>query len=318
VTDFFTFLVQGFSQGAIFALVAVGYVVIYKATHVLNFGQAALLALGAYIAYTLNGGLTSQFAEGFRPWSIAHFPWVIALICAMFLTAGLGLMIEKVVLAKFRDKPVFATIMATFGLAIIAQALTGAVWGEDPMSLNEPIGIKSYTVKKVPITLQTIVILVVALAVVGLFLLFFKYSRFGTAMRATAFDQEAAMAQGISAKSVYAASWAIAAGMAALAAILFSSGNGQTINQTSLQLLTFAAFPAIVLGGVDSTNGAIAGGMIIGIAQQLMLGYQSKINTALGTHIFTNFHNVFPFVIMLFMLLVRPYGLFGTKEVRRV
>ncbi len=318
MTDFFTFLVQGLSQGAIFALIAVGYVVIYKATHVLNFGQAALLALGAYIAYTLNGGVKSQFAEGFRPWSVLNLPWVLALIFAMLITAALGLLIEKVVLAKFRDKPVFATIMATFGLAIIVQAVIGAVWGEDAMSLNEPIGIKSYTVSKVAITLQSIVILVVALVVVGAFLIFFKKSRFGTAMRATAYDQEAAMAQGISAKAVYAASWGIAAGLAALAAILFSSGNGQTINQTSLQLATFAAFPAIVLGGVDSTNGAIAGGMIIGVAQQLMFGYQSNLNSALGTHIFTNFHNVFPFVIMLFMLLVRPYGLFGTKEVRRV
>jgi branched-chain amino acid transport system permease protein len=318
MTDFFTFLVQGLSRGAIFALIAVGYVVIYKATHVLNFGQAALLALGAYLCYTFNGGVKGQFAEGFRPWTVSAIPWVLALIVAMLLTAAIGLGIERVILARFRDKPVFATIMATFGLAIIVQAVAGAVWGEDSMSLDEPIGLKSYTVSGVSITLQSIVILVVALAVVAAFLLFFKFSRFGTAMRATAYDQEAAMAQGISARSVYAASWAISAGLAALAAILLSSGNGQTINQPTLQLATFAAFPAIVLGGVDSTNGAIAGGMIIGIAEQLMFGYQQKINDALGTHIFTNFHQVFPYVIMLFMLLVRPYGLFGTKEVRRV
>ena len=126
------------------------------------------------------------------------------------------------------------------------------------------------------------------------------------------------MAQGISARRVYGVSWAISAGLAALAAVLLSSGNGSSITQSSLQLATFAAFPAIIIGGVDSTNGAIVGGMAIGLAEQLMFGYQQKINNAFSTHIFTNFHLVFPYVIMLVVLLVRPYGIFGTKEVRRV
>ena len=314
----FTFVVQGLSRGAIYTLVALGFVIIFKATHVLNFGQAALMTVGAYITYTVNGGLKDQFPDNFRPWTIASFPWVIALIVGVLVTALFGFLVERLVLSRFRNKPVFATIMATFGLAIIVQFLVGDVWGDDSISLKEPIGLKSYTVKGVSITLQSIVTFVVALVVVSAFLLYFQRSRMGTAMRATAYDQEAAMAQGISAKKVYGLSWAISGGLAALAAVLLSSGNGQTITQSSLQLATFAAFPAIIVGGVDSTTGAIVGGMVVGLAEQLMFGYEQKINNALGTHIFTNFHNVFPYVIMLLVLLVRPYGIFGTKEVRRV
>ena len=318
MNQFFTFVVQGLSRGAIYTLVALGFVIIYKATHVLNFGQAALMSVGAYVTYTVNGGLKEQFPDNFRPWTIASFPWVVALIVGVLVTAAFGFLVERIVLSKFRNKPVFATIMATFGLAIIVQFLIGSIWGDDSISLKEPIGLRYYKVGGVSITLQSIVTFCVAVVVVACFLLFFKRSRMGTAMRATAYDQEAAMAQGISARRVYGVSWAISAGLAALAAVLLSSGNGSSITQSSLQLATFAAFPAIIIGGVDSTNGAIVGGMAIGLAEQLMFGYQQKINNAFSTHIFTNFHLVFPYVIMLIVLLVRPYGIFGTKEVRRV
>ena len=318
MSQFFTFFVQGVSRGAIYALVALGFVVIFKATHVLNFGQAALMTIGALITYTFNGGVAGQFNGTFKPWTVSHLPWVVSLIVGVLVTALIAFAIEAVILSKFRDKPVFATIMATFGLAIIVQFAAGSVWGEDAMSLKEPIGIKSYTVGGVSITLQSIVILLVALVVTTAFLLFFQKSKLGTAMRATAYDQEAAMAQGISARKIFGVSWAISGGLAALAAVLLSTGNGNTISQPTLQLATFAAFPAIILGGVDSTNGAIVGGMVIGLAEQLMFGYQTDLNDLLNTHVFTNFHTVFPYVIMLGVLLVRPYGLFGTKEVRRV
>ncbi len=318
MTEFLTFFVQGLSKGAIYSLVAMGFVIIFKATHVLNFGQAALMTIGALVTYTFNGGVEGQFNGTFKPWTVAHLPWVVSLIVGILVTAFIGFAIEALILSKFRNKPVFATIMATFGLAIIVQFTAGSIWGEDAMSLKEPIGITSYTVWGVSITLQSIVILVVAIVVTSAFLVFFQKSRLGTAMRATAYDQEAAMAQGISARKIFGISWAISAGLAALAAVLLSTGNGNTISQSSLQLATFAAFPAIILGGVDSTNGAIVGGMVIGLAEQLMFGYQSKLNDALNTHVFTNFHTVFPYVIMLGVLLVRPYGLFGTKEVRRV
>ncbi len=316
MTDFFNFLVQGISRGSVYALVALGYVIIFKATHILNFGQGALMVWGAYFAYTFNGGVPGQFIT-FKPWTLTHFPWVVSLLIAMLVSAAIGVGIERFILRRFRGRPAFTIIMATFGIAIITQYLVDAIWGGDSMSYTEPIGLKSFTIAGVPITLADLVTLAVSGSVTFGFIMFFNHSRLGTGMRATALDQEAALAQGISTKQIFALAWGISAALACLAAVLISSGNGRSISQPELALAAFAAFPAIILGGVDSISGAIAGGLIIGVAELLMLGYQAKFSGWLGVDLGT-FHQVLPYVIMLVILLVRPYGLFGDKDVRRV
>lgn len=316
MTDFFNFFVQGISRGSVYALVALGFVIIFKATHILNFGQGALMSWGAYFAYTFNGGVEGQFVT-FKPWTLMHLPWVVSLVIGMLIAAAIGVGIERFVLRRFRGRPPFTIIMATFGIAIMSQFLIDGIWGGDPMSFNEPIGLKSYKVFGVPITLADIVTFCVAAAVTIGFLAFFKYSRLGTGMRATALDQEAALAQGISTRQIFALAWGISAALACLAAVLISTGNGRTVNQPEIALAAFAAFPAIILGGVDSIPGAIVGGLVIGISEQLMFGYQAKLSNWLGVELGT-FHQVIPYVLMLAILLVRPYGLFGEKDVRRV
>jgi branched-chain amino acid transport system permease protein len=145
------------------------------------------------------------------------------------------------------------------------------------------------------------------------FFAFFRYSSLGLAMRATALDQEAALAQGISARRVFATSWAIAGVVAALAGVTLSSGQSGGVD-TGIGFIALAAFPAMILGGLDSPLGALVGGLIIGISQSLTQGYQNDYFEFFGA----GFHEVMPYVVMILILLVRPYGLFGTPEVRRV
>jgi branched-chain amino acid transport system permease protein len=148
--------------------------------------------------------------------------------------------------------------------------------------------------------------------VLAVFFLFFRYSRVGVAMRATALDQEAAVAQGISARVIFGLSWAIAGAVATLAGVMLSSGGAGV--QPGIEEVALLAFPAIILGGLDSPLGAVVGGLVIGLTQVLTGGYQPAHASWLGT----GFDSVMPYVVMIAILLFRPFGLFGTKEVRRI
>lgn len=316
MTNFLNFLVQGVAQGAIYALIALGFVIIFKATHVLNFAHGGLMILGGYFTYQFAASPSKtlwlvdlQLAERFGTTG-----WIVAVLMALVVTALCGLMVEVLVLRRMRGRPVFALVMATLGVQIIIDQVVNAVWSSDPLSTLDPLGTKSWTPWGVLITLPDVVTVIVALVVTTGFLIFFNRSKTGTAMRATAIDQEAAIAQGISPKRIFGLSWMIAGALAALAGVLLSSGNGRTLNYSTLGLAAFPAFPAIILGGLDSTTGAIVGGMVIGIAQKLMQGYQIDVETYVGP----SFSLVFPYLIMIGILLVKPYGFFGTKEVRRV
>jgi branched-chain amino acid transport system permease protein len=191
------------------------------------------------------------------------------------------------------------------------------VWGTSPVNPNIPFqpteAVKFGPVKVAYIDLFTMaVVAAISLA----FFVGFQRSKLGTAMKATAFDQEAAIAQGISANVIFGASWAMASALAALAGTLLASGAGSQNPQVSpgLSAIAFLGFPAIVLGGVDSPEGAVLGGFIIGIVWNLFATYEASVAELLGHEFF----RLAPFVVMILVLLLRPAGLFGTKEVRRV
>jgi branched-chain amino acid transport system permease protein len=316
MVNFFTFLVQGIAQGAIYALVALGFVIIFRGTKVLNFAQGAFMLVGAFMVF--NASIT---------WGLNY--WVSLILTALAMGV-LGFLLEALVLRKLRGRPTFTVIMATLGIGIALEQICTAIWGTDPLPLNDPMGLTSFNVSGVPITLVDIVTLITAALLASGLLLFFAKSRMGTAMQATSFDAEAAIAQGINPRIVYGLSWGIAASIATFAGVFLSSGNGRNVSPTLLNI-ALTAVPAAILGGLDSTKGAIVGGLVIGLAQQMMFGYQVDIGNWLGKTInFTigtfhyraglgpNFHLVFPYLIMVGILLIRPYGVFGTKEVRRV
>ncbi|MEA2879240.1 MAG: branched-chain amino acid transport system permease protein [Hyphomicrobiales bacterium] len=298
MAQFLQLLFAGLALGANYALVALGFVIIYKSTGVLNFAQGGLLMMGAYFTYHLinNTGL----------------PFPIALLIAMCLTGLLGIVVEELVLRHMVGRPDFTVIMATWALLIILEQLPPPLWGHDIVNLGDPWGIAMTKLGSLPVfTIDLWTLVFVAVAVVVLFV-FFRFTLLGVAMRATASDQEAAIAQGISPGLVFATAWFIAGAMACLAGTMLSGG--ARVISPELSMLALLAFPAVVLGGIESPAGAVAGGLIIGIAEVMTAAFGMTYMPWLGH----NFHQVLPYVILVVLLMVRPYGLLGSAGGRRV
>jgi branched-chain amino acid transport system permease protein len=295
--DFMQLLVAGLAVGALYSLVALGFVIIYKATGVINFAQGALLLLGAYFALSFN--------------ELLNLPFLLAALLAMVTCAAVGVLVERLILSRMVGQPVFAVIMITLGLTIFIEQVVTWRWGQQ-RNLADPWGLDTFTVADVVIPVVNVVRIGAAAVLLAGFFAFFRYSRIGVAMRATASDQEAALAQGISARRIFALSWAVAAAIAALAGVLLASG-GRGLDP-SLGVVALVAFPAIILGGLDSPGGAVVGGAVMGVVETMTSGYSDKLPEFLGH----NFHRVTPYVVLVAILMIRPYGLFGTPEVRRV
>jgi branched-chain amino acid transport system permease protein len=298
MTEFLQLLVGGIALGARYSLVALGFVVIFRSTKVINFAQGGLVVLGAYFTYNAH-----------QTWGLSFWP---ALLLGMVGTAIVGAVVERVVLRRMVGQPTFTIIMITIGLLFIVQELVTSIWGSQTLDLGDPWGIRVITQSDVVISVRDLWTIALTAAVLAAFFLFFRYTKFGVAMRATAIDQEAALAQGISVSRVFAVSWAIAGAVAALAGATLAAGPGNlTIGVGDLAL---AAFPAVILGGLDSPIGALLGGMVVGITQVLTAGYQPRWFPSLGA----GFNQVMPYLVMVAILLVRPYGVFGTRDVRRI
>jgi branched-chain amino acid transport system permease protein len=298
VTKFLQLCFQGLAVGAQYALVALGFVVIYRATRVINFAQGGLVMLGAYLTYNFH-----------QTWGL---PFFVAVALAVVVSAALGVLVEALILRRMVGQPTFAVLMITIGLLFVIEQVVTTIWGFEALNLGDPWKVRATQVGEVVLAVRDIWTIVLAAAVLAAFFAFFRYSAMGVAMRATALDQEAALAQGISARRVFALSWAIAGGVAALAGVTAAAGAAALNPQ--VEFIALRAFPAMILGGLDSPAGAVAGGAIIGLTQVLTGGYQPQYASWLGN----GFSNVMPYLVMVVILLVRPYGLFGTREVRRV
>lgn len=290
-------LAEGLGNGSIYALLALGFVIIYKATKVVSFAQPAIMVIG---------GLWVSFLAVSIGWSF----W-LAVPVAMLLTAVIGLVVERLALRPLVGEPIFIVAIVTLALDVILRTLANRYIGTQIRSVGDPWGINVVNFGEVAVQQRYIAMVVTTAVVVAALFAFFRYSRFGLAMRAAAFDQETAMAQGVSVGLVFAMSWALAAALAALAGVFVGSGQG--IDQGTW-VIALKALPAIILGGLDSIGGAVIGGLAIGIFEALVGTYQLDYAPWLGN----NFSVVSPYVLMLLILLVRPYGLFGTPEVERV
>jgi branched-chain amino acid transport system permease protein len=298
VTDFLQLCFAGLALGARYALVALGFVVIHRATGVINFAQGSIVAFGAYLTFNAH-----------QTWGL---PFWIAGIFAVVGTAALGLVVERMLLRRMSGQPVFSVIMITIGLLFVIDQVITMIWGQNAQNLGDPWGIDTLVVGDIVMAVVDLWAIGLALAVVFLFFLFFRYSGTGLAMRAVAIDEEAAMARGISVRRVVATAWAIAGAVAAIAGLTLASGPAAL--RPSIGLIALAAFPAMILGGLDSPLGAVLGGFIIGVTQTLTAGYQPAHADWLGQ----DFQSVTPYVVMILILMIRPYGLFGEKEVQRL
>jgi len=298
VTDFLQFSYQGLVLGSIYALIALGFVIIYKTSEVVNFAQGELVLLGAYFVLLWRNDV--------------GLPFALAVPIAMLMMMVIGLVVERVVLRPMVGKPIFSVVMITIGLAIVIHQLVTSVWGFSPRNIDDPWGTKQVEIGGVLLSHVSIATLIATVILMAAFFWFFKYTKFGIAMRAAAFDPEAALSLGIGVRRMTATAWVIAGLTATVAGVLLS-GFPRGLNP-NLSFVALRAFPAIIVGGLDSTGGAVVGGLMIGWIELMVQGYGGDVAPWLGE----NFHVIAAYAVMVVVLMIRPYGLFGTKEVERV
>lgn len=289
-------VISGLVVGSIYSAVALGFVIIYKATRVVNFAQGELLMVGAYVCYAF---LVQM-----------HVPFWVALLLTILFSVVLALLIERLILRPMIGEPTISIIMVTIGLSLVLRSIVAAVWGTDIL-VYEPKLFPQETIDVggVPVSLEFVWCFVLSILLLGLFSAFFKFSKAGVAMRATAFNQQAAQSMGISVKYIFGLSWVISAIISGIGGVLIGNING--IN-TSMYHFGLKVFPATILGGLDSILGAALGGFIIGILENLSDGFFKAYLDLSGVK------EVAPYVILVVILMIKPYGLFGTKEIERV
>ena len=360
MTTFLQAAFDGLALGSQYALIVIGFVVIYRATGIINFAQGGALLLGAYVTYNVS-----------TSWGWNYY---LGVFCAILVCATFSVLLQRAMLAKvFREVvgtvfallawavavyiglnhlvgllvgllgglvawwlsarierrlgpkgptelPLFGAIMVTIGVLFIVKQVAASIWGFAELSVRDPYELATSQLGGVIFLHSKIASVAAAVLALGIFFVVDRYSRIGLAMRATHFDHEAAIAQGISTKVVFATAFAIAGAAAALAGAAATAG--PELLTPNVDLVVFLAFPAMILGGLDSPTGAVAGGLLIGLIQNLVKTYVVLPPAWLPfedlSWLGSGFERVAIFVVMILVLMVRPYGLLGTKEVRRV
>ena len=298
---FLQLVVTGVMLGSIFALVALGWVLIYKCSGVLNLAMGELTMIGGYVCL----GLYQKFVT-FMPVNTA---FVIALAGTMVVGLILGLLTERIFLRKMIGEPILAVIMVTVGLSFFFKGMVFIIWDTDtqvflPRIFSiEPIVLLGVTVGSVYLWS-----FVAAMVLMVIFVCFFKFTRWGLSMQACADDEMAALSLGVSAKFVYALAWGIAFMAAGVGGTLLGNINGLNYSVSGLGLLVL---PVVVFGGLNSIPGAIVGGITIGILQNLTGGY-------LDYYFPGGIKEIAPFIFMVIFLLFKPYGLWGWERIERV
>jgi branched-chain amino acid transport system permease protein len=288
-------LITGVAVGGVYALMALGFVLIYKASNVVNFGPGELVLFGAYVSWATILQM--------------RFPLYVAFPLTLLTSIALGLIIERGVLRPLIGQPIISVIMVTFGFASVIRGGLNMLWGSDTRPFPALFSSQPFHLGPVPISPVHLWSFVIVLLLLGGFSLFFKFSLTGTAMRATADNQQVALSLGVSVKRMFALSWCIATVVSTLGGIILGSVRGGV--DFSLADLGLKVFPVVILGGLDSVMGAIVGGVLIGVLENLSGGYLDPI---FGGGV----KEVAPFAVLVVILLFRPYGLFGKPEIERV
>jgi len=291
---FLDLMVNGLMIGAMYALVALGFVLIYKATSVVNFAQGDLVMFGGYIAAALV--------------SLYTLPLILAVPVLLATMIVLGFVVERGVLRPLVGRNVISVVMVTIGLAQVFQGLAAMVWGAQTINIPLPIPLAPYQLGEVFVSPINLVAAGIAMVFLVGFAYFFRRNRMGIAMRAVANDQQAAMAVGINVRLVFALSWAIAGLAAGIGGVIWGNMLGV---DTHLALVGLKVFPAVILGGLDSVPGAVVGGLLIGAIESVAAGYVDPYVGG-GTKDFI------PYVLMIVVLMFRPYGFFGREIIERV
>jgi branched-chain amino acid transport system permease protein len=289
---FFQILINGLSIGFLYALAALGFVMIFKSSSVLNFAHGELMAIGAFVFLVLS------------TW--AKLPIWLAFLITLAGSFSLGFIIERFFLRPLIGEALIEVIMLTVGLAIMFKGLMLFIFGGDIHSYVDFLP-QTLTFHWGAIEIPGVYVatFIVGLIFLGLFGFFFKYSSQGIYMRSVADNQPAAMALGVHVRRVFAMSWAIAALVCAMSGIVLGIINGINVHEVSA--VGLKVFPVVILGGLDSIGGAILGGLIIGV-----------LETFTGGYISTSLREIIPYIVLIIILMIKPYGLFGLVEIERV
>ncbi|MFN3392017.1 MAG: branched-chain amino acid ABC transporter permease [Meiothermus ruber] len=295
-------IISGVAVGCIYALAALGFVLIYKSSRVINFANGQFIAIGAFMAYAL------------AVW--IKLPIWLAALAAMLLTAGLGFLVERVFLRRMVGQPIISVIMVTIGLASVLDGLMYLTpFGSGNFTFPAFLPAGGLNLGAINISYPQLLAIGFTVVFLLLFGWFFQRSVLGVSMRAVADDQMAAMSVGVSVQRVFALAWAVAGLTAAAAGIVVGTVSG--LNQDGLIAIGLAVFPAVILGGLDSVPGAVVGGIVIGILQSFSTAYLDGLFSQIGL-VGGGSQYVMPFVVLLVMLWFKPHGLFGTEEIERV
>ena len=291
---FLQIIITGIATGGVYGLIALGFVLIFKATGILNLATGAFMTLGAYICLTALSQLGAPF-------------W-LAFLCTLGFAILLGIVLERIILRPLIGEPIISVIMVTIGLSSILQGLTHLIWSPDYGSFPEIFPPEPLDLGIAIIPSGLLWGFIFAAVATLIFILIFKLTRTGVAMRATASDQQAALSMGISVRWIFALSWSYGAVAAVIGGIVIGNISGISIYLGDIGLKVLAV---IILGGLDSIGGAILGGLIIGILENLAGLYLDPI---FGGGV----KDVAPFFILVLIIMIRPYGLFGKKIIERV
>jgi branched-chain amino acid transport system permease protein len=297
MTFFFQLVVSGLSLGMMYALIAIGFVIIFKCSKAFNIAQGYFVMLGGYIGYTFLVPL--------------RLPVWASIIAAIAVAVVMGLAIERLALRPLVGQPVLAVIMMTIALAGVIEGIAILGWGGE--FKNYPKGVLpeiSLQLGGVSVSPSNLIALIVSIIVVAALMLIVRYTKIGLAMRATAEDEQVTRGAGIRATTVYALAWIISCVTGVVAGILLSGVSGVMTSNAEIGLKALAV---VILGGLDSIGGAVVAGVSLGILELVASGYLDPLMPSGG-----GLAKVFPFLVMIAVLIIRPHGLFGLKRIERI
>jgi len=288
------FLIQqifnGLALGSIYALVAFGFVLIFKATKVFNLAQGEMMMLSAYLAYSL--------------FTKYQLPFIAVLCITLLLSALIGIFTERIVMRPLIGYPIFPIIVATLGLSIILKSIVSIIWGVWPLRSPSPFQKKAYVLFNITLLPSSFWLIILSLGLVVLLYIFFKFTRIGTALRAITDDIPASYLCGINVKRLFNFSWALSLMVGGIAGVFITP---ITYLHPNLGFLGLKALPAAVIGGFGNFPGAIVGGILLGILETLAGGYLPK-----------GFKEIFPWLVMFLILIIKPEGIFEIYRKKKV
>lgn len=290
----FLFLINGVIIGTLYGVVAMCFVLIYKATQIINFAQGQFLLVGAWICWA----------------TMTHFgmPFIVGFLITLVFMFIFGVLLHVVLLRPMIGESIISVIMMTIGLSIVLKASMGWAFGVNVASFPAIFDNKAVSVMGLNVQSAYLMSFVISILIMVGFFWFFKYSRMGLAMRATAFNQQVAQSLGIPVGRVFALSWAISAMVSALAGVVIGIVNGVS---AALAFYGIKVFPAVIIGGLDSIVGGIVGGLIVGILENLGAFADTMLHWG-------SLYQVVPWYALILVLMIKPYGLFGTEDIERI